>query len=191
MPTPDAAVIREVRASCALIADDPTRLSEAFYQYLFTPLPGLRAMFAPEMADQHRKMGQALMEIVQFLDHPDLLRPYLYRLGALHGGALGVRPEHYPYAGRALVQAVRDLSPAWSSITASSWVLVYEWVSAMMLAGAESARAAQAGADAVRAAQTGARADTVVAPRQRPWRETYPRDDTEVAYLRAGQHRRL
>ncbi len=66
-------------------------------------------------------------------------RPYLYRLGAYHAVELGVRPEHYPYMGRALVRAARDMSTGWSSMTSSCWVLVYEWISSMMLAGAREA----------------------------------------------------
>jgi hypothetical protein len=38
--------------------------------------------------------------------------------------------------GRALVRAVRELSPKWSTAVGSAWVQVYEWMAAHMILGA-------------------------------------------------------
>lgn len=125
--------------SAAPLAEHAVELAEVFYRHLFAMLPEARDHFASDMSEQHRRMSTALLDAVRFIDEPERLRPYLYRLGAYHARELGVLPEQYPYVGRALVQAARDLSPSWSSMTSSCWVLVYEWISTIMLTGAQSA----------------------------------------------------
>ncbi|MCY9786352.1 globin domain-containing protein [Nocardiopsis sp. EMB25] len=137
VPLPDQSVIDAVRRSCSELPTGSTRLAETFYKHLFQMAPGVRSMFADDLRPQHRRMAQALLQVVQYLDTPDEVARELRALGAQHHGELGVQPEHYPYVGRALVRAVSEISPTWSSSMSSAWVLVYEWITANMLAGVE------------------------------------------------------
>lgn len=139
VPLPDPATIEQVRLSCADIPEGSTRLSRAFYDNLFTMVPEMREMFSADLKPQQQRMADALLSVVQHLDTPEELAGYLRRLGSQHHRELGVRPEHYPHVGRALVRAVSEVSPTWSSSMSSAWVLVYQWVTAHMLAGAELA----------------------------------------------------
>ncbi|MFE3457522.1 globin domain-containing protein [Nocardiopsis aegyptia] len=139
VPLPDESVIEAVRASCARLPAGSTRLAERFYENLFAMAPDVRAMFPDDLRPQHKRMATALLEVVQHLDSPDDVAGYLQDLGAQHHRELQVKPEHYPFVGRSLVRAVSEISPTWTSSMSSAWVLVYEWITANMLAGAERA----------------------------------------------------
>lgn len=137
LPSPD--VIEAVRQSCSTLPEGSPRLAVAFYRNLFEIAPGVREMFAADLGPQQQRMADALVAVVRYLDEPEEIAGYLQQLGAQHHRELGVQPEHYPYVARALVRAVSEVSPTWSSSMSSAWVLVYQWVTANMLAGAEQA----------------------------------------------------
>ncbi|HJE59819.1 MAG TPA: globin domain-containing protein [Nocardiopsis listeri] len=144
VPLPDPATIEQVRISCADIPEGSTRLSRSFYEHLFSMAPEVREMFSADIKPQQQRMADALLSVVQHLDTPDELAGYLRNLGLQHHRELGVLPEHYPYVGRALVRAVSEVSPTWSSSMSSAWVLVYQWITAHMLDGAELAMSSSA-----------------------------------------------
>ncbi|WP_017569416.1 globin domain-containing protein [Nocardiopsis halotolerans] len=142
VPLPAPAVIDAVRQSCAGLPPGSTHLADRFYQNLFAMAPAVRDMFPQNMRTQKERMAFALLEVVRYLDEPEEVAGYLRQLGAQHKRSLGVRPEHYPYVGRALVRAVSEVSPTWSSSMSSAWIDVYEWITANMLAGAEDPESA-------------------------------------------------
>ncbi|GHC94963.1 flavohemoprotein [Nocardiopsis terrae] len=141
VPLPDQETIDLVRQSCVDIPEGSTRLARSFYDNLFAMVPEVRGMFSADIKPQQQRMADALLSVVRHLDSPDEVARYLQRLGLQHRRELGVLPEHYPHVGRALVRAVSETSPTWSSSMSSAWVLVYQWVTANMLAGAELAAA--------------------------------------------------
>lgn len=138
---PYAATIEIARQSCAAVADRPVVLAETFYSHLFDLAPEVRGMFPADMSMQHERMSRTLVDAVRDADDPAAVERLLHRMGAAHARNHAVAPEHYPYVGRALVRAVRDLSPQWSSSVGAAWVQVYEWMVAHMILGAESATA--------------------------------------------------
>jgi hemoglobin-like flavoprotein len=134
---PDQETIEMVRASCAGVIDRPALLAEHFYEHLFELAPQVRDMFPEDMALQNERMSGALLKAVQGAHNPARVEFMLRHMGAGHGRHHNVAPEHYPYVGRALVRAVRDLSPQWAPALGSAWVQVYEWMAAHMVLGAE------------------------------------------------------
>lgn len=150
VPLPSPETIDLVRQSCVDIPEGSIRLARLFYENLFNMVPEIRDMFSDDIKPQQQRMADALLSVVRHLDTPDEVAHYLQRLGAQHHRELGVRPEHYPHVGRALVRAVSEVSPTWSSSMSSAWVLVYQWVTANMLAGAENAMASSAEAGRTR-----------------------------------------
>ena len=139
MPLPDQEIIDLVRQSAVDIPQGSARLAKSFYDNLFAMVPEVRDMFSADIKPQQQRMADALLAVVQHLDEPGEVAEYLQRLGLQHRLELGVVPEHYPHVGRALVRAVSEISPTWSSSMSSAWVLVYQWITANMLAGAERA----------------------------------------------------
>ncbi|MFL1430328.1 MULTISPECIES: globin domain-containing protein, partial [unclassified Nocardiopsis] len=138
VPLPDREIIELVRLSCVDVPEGSARLARSFYDNLFEMVPSVRGMFAADIKPQQQRMADALLSVVRHLDDPDEVAHHLRSLGRQHHRELGVRPEHYPYVGRALVRAVSEVSPTWTSSMSSAWVLVYQWVTAQMLAGAEA-----------------------------------------------------
>ncbi|MFL1380682.1 globin domain-containing protein [Nocardiopsis protaetiae] len=137
MPLPDREIIELVRLSCVDVPEGSARLARSFYDNLFEMVPSVRGMFAADIKPQQQRMADALLSVVRHLDDPDEVAHHLRSLGRQHHRELGVQPDHYPYVGRALVRAVSEVSPTWTSSMSSAWVLVYQWVTAQMLAGAE------------------------------------------------------
>ncbi len=135
---PSDAVIALVQQSCAVVADRPVALAEAFYQHLFDMAPHARAMFPPDMTGQMQKMSDTLLTAITTLAGGDTaeLEIVLHRLGAQHRTHYQVAPEHYLYIGHALTRAVRDVSgPLWSGTLSSAWIAVYQWVATHMING--------------------------------------------------------
>lgn len=124
-----------------MVADRPAALAESFYAHLFDMVPEVRGMFPADMSMQHERMSRTLVDAVRGADDPAAVERLLQRMGGAHARNHAVIPEHYPHVGRALVRAVRDLSPRWSPVVASAWVQVYEWMAAHMILGAENSAA--------------------------------------------------
>ena len=137
-PTPEVMAI--VRRTAEAVADRPAALAERFYLHLFELAPAVRDMFPQDMTAQNERLSRALFDVVRALVDPDRhgarMEANLHRLGADHAYRYGVRPEHYPYVGHALVRAVNDISGDSSASTSSAWIWVYEWVSAHMIGAA-------------------------------------------------------
>lgn len=139
---PEDEVITAVRDSWATLPDEPGVFARLFYQHLFGLAPQVRGMFPPDMSEQHVKLSKALLDVVGHLDNWEVVAPRLRSLGAHHARHLGVTAEQYPFIAHALIRAVRDVAPTWSSALSSYWIQVYEWISATMLEGAGQARTA-------------------------------------------------
>lgn len=138
---PSPAVIEAVQASCRAVADRPVRLAEVFYANLFDMAPQLRAMFPDDMSDQMQKMTDALLGAIAQIATSDTveLEVALQGLGATHRTRYGVESQHYGYIGHALTRAVREVAgPAYSGALSSSWIALYQWVAAHMIAGADA-----------------------------------------------------
>ena len=135
---PSDETIAVVVDSCSAVADRPVVIVERFYEHLFALVPETRAMFPADMTMQNEKLCKALLDAITSLGAPggpDATEAALRRMGAWHGRRHSVVPEHYPYVGRALVRAIRDVSANWAPSVGSAWVAVYEWLAATMIAG--------------------------------------------------------
>ena len=110
----------------------------AFYERLFTRFPETRTLFAAtDMLELRKKLQQTLALIVQNLQHPEVLDSMLRELGQRHV-TYGIRPEHYPLVGTALMETFEDfLGKHWTQEHHDAWVKAYETVSSLMLQGAQ------------------------------------------------------
>lgn len=138
---PSRAVIEAVQASCLAVAERPVRLAEEFYASLFEMAPQLRGMFQEDMSAQMQTMTDVLLGAIAQIATADTaeLEVVLRRLGATHRTRYGVENVHYGYIGHALTRAVREVAgPAYSGALSSSWIALYQWVAAHMIAGADA-----------------------------------------------------
>ena len=111
-----------------------------FYDRLFELDPALRTLFHGPVADQARKLAQALTIVVTAIDRPEQIRGAVEALGRRNVG-YGVRDEHYSTVGEALIWTLaQGLGDAFTSEVREAWAAAYSWLAfTMQRAAATSA----------------------------------------------------
>ena len=117
------ALVKETWRKVAPTADAAARL---FYDRLFEIDPTTRPLFATnDLADQRRKLIQALTMVVHGLDHLEALVPTIADLGRRHA-RFGVTDAHYDKVGAALLWTLEQgLGPAWTPGAKAAWSCAY------------------------------------------------------------------
>ncbi|MFJ7207822.1 globin domain-containing protein [Streptomyces sp. NPDC098789] len=129
-PSPDAVLIRKTLAEVGPIAD---KVTSYFYALLFTGHPELRSMFPVAMDVQRERLLKALLTAAEHIDNPQVLAPYLSRLGTGHR-KYGTMAGHYPAVGEALIGALaRFAERTWGPEAEAAWVRAYTAISQIMI----------------------------------------------------------
>lgn len=106
--------------------------SELFYTRLFEIAPELRPLFRSDMTGQGMRFMTTLGVILQHLDDPEALAPYLKRLAEGHA-AYGVRAGHFAPMGKALVATMREtLGEEFPEGADRAWAEAYEMLARQM-----------------------------------------------------------
>jgi NAD(P)H-flavin reductase/hemoglobin-like flavoprotein len=114
-----------IRASFAAVAPRADEVARHFYATLFGLAPETRELFPVNMEVQRSRLLRALVHVVQMVDRPAELVPFLEQLGRDHR-KFGVGPEHYDAVGAALVSAVAEFAgPAWTPEVEKAWTGAY------------------------------------------------------------------
>ena len=123
------------------IADTAASL---FYQRLFEIAPSTRALFKNnDLAEQRRKLMQALSVVVSGLDHPDQIVPTIQALGKRHA-SYGVTSAHYASVRAALLWTLEQgLAAAWTPEVEAAWSAAYNLLSSVMQEAATTPAHAQ------------------------------------------------
>ena len=95
-------MVEIIRTSFALVEPRAEELGRYFYATLFSQAPETRALFPVNMEVQRSRLLRALVHVVQMVDQPDELVPFLEQLGRDHR-KFGVFAEHYDAVGDALL----------------------------------------------------------------------------------------
>jgi hemoglobin-like flavoprotein len=130
MTSREIALVQGTFPKIAPIADQAAAL---FYARLFELDPSLRPLFNGDMREQGRKLMLMLTAAVDSLGNLGPILPVLHELGARHT-TYGVRREHYPTVGRALLWTLekalgRDFTPE----VRAAWSTAYQKLSDAML----------------------------------------------------------
>jgi len=122
-----------LRETYRLLAREPVDASERFYARLFEIAPELRPMFPEDMSEQGMKFMSTLGVILDRIDDPEMLQPYVEALARGHA-AYGVRPEHFPPMGRALIETMREILGAkFPEGADSAWQAAYDRLAEEMI----------------------------------------------------------
>lgn len=133
---PDADQRRVLRESLGLIHDRIEPLSMAFYDNLFAIAPEMRPLFRDDLAGQGMRFMTALVTIAELIDAPRSFDAAVAGLARAHA-RVGVRPEHYPPMGAALLVTLGEtLGPAFTEERRQAWRAAYEAVAGAMAAHA-------------------------------------------------------
>jgi NAD(P)H-flavin reductase/hemoglobin-like flavoprotein len=133
---PIATMVRLVRESFAVVEPHAEQVAAFFYATLFSIAPNTRAMFPVNMEVQRSRLLRALVHVVQMVDRPDELIPFLRQLGRDHR-KFGVMGEHYEAVGMALLAAVKEYAgAAWTEDVERAWAECYTIMARAMLEAA-------------------------------------------------------
>jgi len=129
-----------IRSSFAVVAPQAEEVARHFYATLFSQAPQTRDLFPVNMEVQRSRLLRALVHVVQMVDRPDELVPFLEQLGRDHR-KFGVLAEHYDAVGAALISAVAEFAgQAWTPRVARAWTESYGAVARAMRTAAAAER---------------------------------------------------
>jgi hemoglobin-like flavoprotein len=124
-----------VQASFASILPIRDQVASSFYERLFALDPAVRALFKGDMKRQRGVLMVAIATVIHGLKNQAAIVPLLEELGRRHVG-YGVRPEHYPPVGEALVGALAEaLGDGFTAEVRRAWIDAYDLIATSMLAG--------------------------------------------------------
>jgi NAD(P)H-flavin reductase/hemoglobin-like flavoprotein len=133
-----ATMVRTVRESWAVAEPHADEVAKFFYGMLFSLSPNAREMFPANMEVQRSRLLRALVHIVQLVDRPDDLVPFLRQLGRDHR-KFGVISAHYEAVGTALIHAVKKFSAkTWTNEIERAWAEAYTIMARAMLDSANA-----------------------------------------------------
>lgn len=114
-------VVRIIRESFSKVEKQADELAQHFYAVLFTIAPDTRQLFPANMVTQRSRLLRALVHVVQMIDRPHELTPFLRQLGRDHR-KFDVLDQHFEAVGTALLAALRKFSgDAWTEEVERSW----------------------------------------------------------------------
>ena len=132
--TPDQVAL--VQDSFKKVAPISDVAADLFYGRLFEVAPQVQPMFKGDMKEQGRKLMATLGVVVTGLTRLETVLPAASALAKQHV-AYGVKAEHYPIVGGALLWTLeKGLGDAWTPELASAWTTAYGTLSGYMVAEA-------------------------------------------------------
>ncbi|TPV96281.1 MAG: flavohemoprotein [Myxococcales bacterium FL481] len=124
-----------LRHSFQLATSRNPKLVPRFYALLFERYPQVQSLFDARRADeQHRRLGTALVAVLDHIEDAEWLKRELGAMGRRHDG-YGVREEMYPWVGECLVAAMREAGGEdWTPEMTNAWTEAYGAIVSLMLA---------------------------------------------------------
>ncbi len=133
-------MVEIIRTSWEHVIPQGEALGRHFYATLFSSAPETRDLFPVNMEVQRSRLLRALVHVVQMVDQPDELVPFLAQLGRDHR-KFGVLAHHYDAVGGALLGAVEHFAgDAFTPKVKSAWTDAYGIVANAMRAAAAAER---------------------------------------------------
>jgi NAD(P)H-flavin reductase/hemoglobin-like flavoprotein len=133
-------MVELIRSSFALVEPHMDDLGRYFYGTLFQIAPQTRDLFPVNMEVQRSRLLRALVHVVQMVDKPDDLTPFLEQLGRDHR-KFGVLAQHYDAVGASLLGTISHHSgAAWTPEVQKAWSEAYAIVANSMITAAQADR---------------------------------------------------
>jgi len=131
----DPQIIKKSFESAKPIANE---LVDYFYQTLFKDYPDSKSLFNDVNMDKQKKaLITSLVFIVDNVDNPKNLIPYLEKMGGRHV-SYGVDNRHYDWVGASLIRTFQYFfDENWTEELEKQWILAYTVIAETMKKGAE------------------------------------------------------
>jgi len=131
-------MVRLIKDSFAAVEPRADEVANFFYGMLFSLVPATRELFPANMQVQRSRLLRALVHVVQMVDRPEELVPFLRQLGRDHR-KFGVMCVHYDAVGTALVGSLREFAgPAWTPAVDRAWRDAYLLIAKTMQEAAKN-----------------------------------------------------
>jgi len=126
----------QFKSSLEALNKDPLGAGELFFQQLFSLSPKMKSMFENiDMGPQAKVFSYTLIEIIQLLDNPKKLSPFLSNLGSRHLD-YGAKDDYYPFFKQAITQSLAIfLKAQWNKSSEKSWNQLMDHIIAGMKNG--------------------------------------------------------
>jgi nitric oxide dioxygenase len=123
--------VRTVKATAPILRERGLEVSRRLYKILFQN-EDIKSLFNQShhglSGSQPRALAGAVHAYADNIDRLDECVPMIERIAQKHAG-LNIRPEHYPYVGRALIGALTDvLGQAATEEVITAWTQAYDFL---------------------------------------------------------------
>jgi len=133
--------IELVQSSWAKVAPIADQAADIFYDHLFENNPGVRPLFADDMAKQKKALMGMLAVAVNGLTKLDTILPAVQELGVRHV-AYGTVPAHYDAVGTSLLYTLgAGLGDDFTPEVKEAWTQAYTTLAKVMIDAAEASTA--------------------------------------------------
>ncbi|HCL64297.1 MAG TPA: hemin receptor [Rhizobium sp.] len=123
-----------VQSSFAKVVPIREAAASLFYGRLFEIAPDVKPLFKGDISEQGRKLMTTLGVVVNGLKNLEAIIPAAEGLAVKHV-AYGVRAEHYPPVGEALIWTLEQgLGDDFTPETRAAWIAAYTTLSGVMIA---------------------------------------------------------
>jgi len=113
---------------------DADHLAVIFYAHLFEIDPSTKPLFRGDMADQRKKLIQALAVVVHGIGDLTAIVPAIQQLGKRHV-AYGVTPDHWNSVGTALLMTIEEVfGEAFTEEIRIAWASAYSLIAETAMA---------------------------------------------------------
>ncbi len=125
-------MVRLIKDTWAQVEAYLPEMSRTFYGVLFTLAPDARERFPVSIEVRRGKLMRAIAHVVQMVDRPDDLVPFLTQMGRDHR-KFAVESRHYEAVGTAMLAALRDqLGSRWTPDVERAWAEGFTMVARSM-----------------------------------------------------------
>lgn len=139
-PGDASSMVRLIRESFAVVEPRAAEMSRFFYGMLFSLAPATRDLFPANMEVQRSRLLRAIVHVVQMVDRPDELVPFLRQLGRDHR-KFGVVATHFDAVGTALLTTLqRFAGDAWTPPVEKAWTDAFGLIARTMQEAAVAAQ---------------------------------------------------
>lgn len=121
----DSGRVERIKSSWQQVKPIADQAAQLFYQRLFELDPSLRRLFKDDIAEQGKKLMQAISLVVASLERLDKLVPIVWQLGRRHS-VYGVQSSHYQTVAQALLWTLEQgLGAAFTPQLKEDWTEAY------------------------------------------------------------------
>jgi len=125
-----------VKSTAPILKEQGLDITRRMYEILFQN-EEIKDLFNQshhgETGSQPRSLAAAVLAYAEHIDRLNELGPMVERIAQKHV-ALNILPEHYPYVGKALLQAIRDvLGPAVEGPVIDAWAEAYQFLADLLI----------------------------------------------------------